>query len=76
MAKNPGIIITDSKNRKFIVFNKQLLLTSHQKMILNFVDEDHNLIKKEDGVTDRILMKSVEDYAEFMKTCKLIGYVD
>jgi hypothetical protein len=73
--KNSGIIIRLPDNRMVIVYDRQPLAKEKGKIILNLVDENHNLIKGEDG-KPKVIMKDIHVYNEEMQVATLIGYVD
>jgi hypothetical protein len=73
--RKPGLIVKLSDGLLVIVYNEQPLRVPKGKIILHLVDENHNLILREDK-TPKILIKSEMDYCNEMQASKLIGYVD
>jgi hypothetical protein len=73
--KNSGIIAKLPDNRMVIVYDKQPLVKEKGKIILNLVDEKHNLIIGESG-EPKVIIKDIHTYKEEMKKATLIGYVD
>lgn len=76
--RNPGIILKLADGRKVIVYNKQqLMLKGKSKVIMNLIDDDHILIKDENG-KPKILIKDLAQYnLENQEGInELIGYID
>jgi len=73
--KKPGIIVKMEDGLRVIIYNEQPLRASRGRIILHLVDEKHNHILNEDGVS-KIRIMSEMDYYQEMQASTLVGYVD
>lgn len=76
--KNPGKVIQHKDGQRYIVYNRQPLMqdVAKERIILTFVDE--NLLPEISQQTGKpkTLLKSYAEWVEFIKECKLIGYIN
>jgi len=76
MSKH-GKIIQTSDGKKYIIYNDQPLMKREkdQRVVITIIGEDLKPVKHENG-RNKILLKTHLEFVEFVKDCRVIGYVN
>lgn len=74
---NHGKIIQTSDGKKYIIYDNQPLMKREkdQRVIITIIGEDLKPVKDENG-RNKTLVKTHLEFVEFVKDCKVIGYVN
>lgn len=74
---NHGKIIQTSDGKKYIIYDNQPLMKREkdQRVVITIIDDDLKPVKDENW-RNKTLLKTHLDFVEFVKGCRVIGYVN